>query len=56
MRWFDGEVVAAISAAKQRESLFVVFVTGKLKNFLAAVFKPFTLKPFVFRLSFQTDF
>ena len=28
MRWFDGDVGGAIAAAKQRQSLFVVFVTG----------------------------
>lgn len=28
MRWFDGDVVRAIAAAKRIESLFIVFVTG----------------------------
>jgi hypothetical protein len=28
MRWFDGPVVQAIAAAKNRQSLFVVFITG----------------------------
>jgi len=33
MRWFEGSIPAAIASAKQRKSVFVVVITGKLPDY-----------------------